>query len=64
MKRTSDLLKDVSPAVSMVTRQAENEELGRTDFAVVGKGKGNGAELTPHNEAELSRMDNEHKIGA
>ena len=63
MKRTSDLLKDVSPAVSMVTRQAGNEELHRTDFAVVGEVRGNGAELTPHNKAELSQMGIDHEIG-
>ena len=48
----------------MVTRQAVNEELRKTDFAVVGEGKGNGDELTPHSEAELSRMDTDHRIGA
>ena len=63
MKRPSDPLKDVSPAVSMVTRQAVNEELRKTEFAVLGEGKDNGDELTPHNEAELSRVDNDHKIG-
>ena len=62
MKRPSDLLKDISPAVYMVTRQAVNEELRNTDFAVVREGKGNVAEINPHNEAELSRMDNDHEI--
>ena len=63
MKRPSDPLKYPSPAVSMVTRQSVYEELRKTDSAVVGEGKGNGAELTLHSRAELSRMDTDHKIG-
>ena len=63
MKRPSDPLKDIPPAVSIVTQQAGNESLQRADTVVAGEGRINGVESTSLDSVDLSPMDKDHEIG-
>ena len=62
MKRPSDALKYIPPAVSMVRRQARDEELQRADTVVTGEATINRVGSTPLNEVNLPSIGNDHRI--
>uniref|UniRef100_A0AAV1U7Y1 Reverse transcriptase domain-containing protein n=1 Tax=Peronospora matthiolae TaxID=2874970 RepID=A0AAV1U7Y1_9STRA len=62
MKRPSDALKDIPPAISMVTQQDGDDDLQKADTVVAREEAVNGVESNPLDETNLSSKDNDHNI--
>ena len=62
IKRPSDALKDIPPAVFMATKQAADNELQKADTVVAREGAVNRVRSNPLDETNLSPIANNHEI--
>uniref|UniRef100_A0AAV1TW06 Uncharacterized protein n=1 Tax=Peronospora matthiolae TaxID=2874970 RepID=A0AAV1TW06_9STRA len=62
MKRPSDVLRDIPPAISMVTQQAGDDDLQKADTVVAREGTVNGVGSNPLDETNLSSKDKDREI--
>uniref|UniRef100_A0AAV1TYV6 Uncharacterized protein n=1 Tax=Peronospora matthiolae TaxID=2874970 RepID=A0AAV1TYV6_9STRA len=62
MKRPSDALKDIPPAISMVTQQDGDDDLQKADTVVARAGTVNGVGLNPLDETNPSLEDKNREI--